>query len=109
LRSAEILTKVVGALSEVLGVDEDQIKPESRLVGDLEASSLDVVDLLFQLKRMFGVELTLAEVRKALLRQSVQRQAGAAKEPGEGDWDDALFDNVTVQDVVGWVDARVQS
>jgi len=107
LSSNEILDKVVGALGEVLGVDEDQIKPESTLTGDLEASSLDVVDLLFQMKKLFSIELTLAEVRKELLRKSSGQEPGAGEDQGEEQWDDALFEKVTVQDVVGWAEARV--
>ena len=100
----EVYEKVVGGLSEVLVIEKDEIKPDSKLTGDLDASSLDVVDFLFQMKRTFGIELTLAEVRKELTKDAGSEQADA-----EEQWDDALFDAVTVRDVVGWVESRVSS
>jgi acyl carrier protein len=106
--SNEVTGKVVHALSEVLGVDESEIALDSKLTGDLEASSLDIVDFLFQMKKAFGIELTLAEVRNELVRASEEQESTAA---GEGDqpenWDDALFEHVTVRDVVGWVATRL--
>jgi acyl carrier protein len=98
--------KVVAALSEVLAMDEDEIKAESKLTGDLEASSLDVVDFLFQMKKTFGIELTLAEVRKELAADAGSNHAESQAD-SEEQWDDALFDAVTVRDVVGWVESRL--
>ena len=108
MSSNEVLGKVVNALSEVLGIDENQITPESTLTDDLEASSLDIVDLLFQMKKVFGIELTLAEVRKELVRDS----GGQDVAPQDGEdqpeyWDDALFEKITVRDLIGWVEARL--
>lgn len=102
MSSDEVYEKVVGGLSEVLAMEKDEIKPDSKLTGDLDASSLDVVDFLFQMKKTFGIELTLAEVRKELAKDAGSEQADT-----EEQWDDALFDAVTVRDVVGWVKARV--
>ena len=102
MSSDELYEKVVAGLSEVLAIEKDEIKPDSKLTGDLDASSLDVVDFLFQMKKTFGIELTLAEVRKELTQD-----AGGEQADTEEQWDDALFDAVTVRDVVGWVEARV--
>jgi len=100
--SDEVYQKVIEALSEVLAIDKADIKPDSKLTGDLEASSLDVVDFLFQMKKTFGIDLTLAEVRKELADDAGDEAADAGEQ-----WDDALFDTVTVRDVVGWIEARV--
>ena len=108
MSSNEVLGKVVKALSEVLGMDEDEITMTSTLTGDLEASSLDIVDLLFQMKRIFGIELTLAEVRRELVRDSGGQDVPL--EDGEDNpeyWDDALFEKVSVRDVVSWVETRL--
>ena len=102
MSSNEVYEKVVASLSEVLGMDEDEIKPDSKLTGHLDASSLDVVDFLFQMKKIFGIELTLAEVRKELAAN-----AGSGQAESDQQWDDALFDSVTVRDVVGWVAVRL--
>lgn len=106
--SDEVRAKVVQALSEVLGIDENQITPEATLTNDLEASSLDIVDLLFQMKKVFGIELTLAEVRRELVRESGGQEG--APQDGEDQpeyWDDSLFEKITVQDVIGWVEVRL--
>jgi acyl carrier protein len=103
-----VYPKVSAALSEVLGMEEDEISPDSKLTGDLEASSLDVVDFLFQMKKAFGIELTLAEVRKELAADVGSDRGESQAEAGE-QWDDALFDEVTVRDVVGWVESRISA
>ena len=48
-------------LSSSLFLDADQITPESRLIGDLGADSLDFVDLLFKIEKAFGVEFRHGE------------------------------------------------
>lgn len=57
-----VLEKVKKILSEQLGVDEDNITPESTLVDDLGADSLDVVDLLMSIDDEFEVEVPDDEV-----------------------------------------------
>ncbi len=99
MSAEQVYQKVSHALSEVLGVEEEEVKPESTLVGDLQATSLDVVDLLFQLKKAFGIELTLAEVQREL--------NGGSTNGGSQGFDDTLFQNVTVQDLTGWVVSRL--
>lgn len=108
MSSDEVYEKVVASLSDVLGMDDDEIKADSKLTGDLDASSLDVVDFLFQMKKIFGIELTLAEVRKELAADAGSNRAESQTDAGE-QWDDALFDELTVQDVVGWVNARLDA
>jgi acyl carrier protein len=102
--SNETYEKVVAALGDVLGMDEDEIKADSKLTGDLDASSLDIVDLLFQMKKTFGIELRLADVRKELAGDAGSEEA---ESQAEEQWDEALFDAVTVRDVVGWVESRL--
>lgn len=51
------LEKVKTLLSNQLGVGEDRIKLESRVLEDLGADSLDVVELLMILEDDFGVEV----------------------------------------------------
>ena len=48
-------------LSSSLFLDADQITPESRLIGDLGADSLDFVDLLFKIEKEFGLEFRHGE------------------------------------------------
>lgn len=103
MSSVEVLDQVRSTLAEVLGVEEVEIRPETKLLGELEASSLDVVDLLFQLKRKFGIELTLQQVQQELSGGS---GIGSGGEEGQG-FKDSLFEQVTVGDVAQWVASRL--
>ncbi len=51
-----IFEKVCGILSDQLDVDEADITMDSRLVEDLKADSLDVVDLIMSFEDEFGTE-----------------------------------------------------
>jgi acyl carrier protein len=58
----EIFTKVSATLVEALNVDEDEIKPESTLQGDLGAESIDFLDIVFRLEREFGIKIPRGEL-----------------------------------------------
>jgi acyl carrier protein len=47
----EIFTKVQEALVDALGVDEDEVVPEATLQGDLDAESIDFLDIVFRLEK----------------------------------------------------------
>jgi acyl carrier protein len=59
---AEIYTKVSATLVEALNVDEDEIKPDSTLQGDLGAESIDFLDIVFRLEREFGIKIPRGEL-----------------------------------------------
>ncbi|MEM9296594.1 MAG: phosphopantetheine-binding protein, partial [Planctomycetota bacterium] len=46
----EVLAKVREVLEDALGVDEDEVTPEAKLVGDLGAESIDFLDIVFRLE-----------------------------------------------------------
>ncbi len=50
----EIFESVRKVLEEALGVDEDEITPEASLTRDLEAESIDFLDIVFRLERTFA-------------------------------------------------------
>jgi acyl carrier protein len=58
----EIFHKVSATLVEALNVDEDEIKPESTLQGDLGAESIDFLDIVFRLEREFGIKIPRGEL-----------------------------------------------
>src|SRR5215212_2062098 len=58
----EIYSKVSATLVEALNVDEDEIKPESTLQGDLGAESIDFLDIVFRLEREFGIKIPRGEL-----------------------------------------------
>ena len=51
------LEKVKAILSSQFDVEEDSITPETNIADDLNADSLDVVDLLMSLEDEFDVEI----------------------------------------------------
>src|SRR5437764_14696901 len=58
----EIYEKVSSTLVEALNVDEEDIKPGSRLQGDLGAESIDFLDIVFRLEREFGIKIPRGEL-----------------------------------------------
>ena len=52
------LDKVKQLLSEQLNISADKIKAESRVIEDLGADSLDVVEMLMSLEDNFNVTVT---------------------------------------------------
>ena len=58
----EIFSKVSETLVEALNVDEEDIRPESTLQGDLGAESIDFLDIVFRLEREFGIKIPRNEL-----------------------------------------------
>ena len=58
----EIYSKVSATLVEALNVDEEDIKPESTLQGDLGAESIDFLDIVFRLEREFAIKIPRGEL-----------------------------------------------
>jgi acyl carrier protein len=57
----ERLKKIV---VEQLGADEDEVKPEASFVDDLNADSLDLVELIMSLEEEFGTEISDEDAEK---------------------------------------------
>ncbi len=53
----EIWRKVQEAFCEALGLDDDEVTLEAKIIDDLEAESLDFLDLAFRLERAFGIKI----------------------------------------------------
>ncbi|MCC6944737.1 MAG: acyl carrier protein [Thermomicrobiales bacterium] len=54
---ATAFEKVQGIVAERLGVDEDKITMEAEFIGDLNADSLDLVEVIMALEQEFGTEI----------------------------------------------------
>ncbi len=61
---ASVEEKVKRIIVDQLGVDEDEVKPESSFVDDLGADSLDVVELVMALEEEFGLEINDEDAEK---------------------------------------------
>ena len=57
-----VLETVKAILSEQFDVEEDSITPDTNLSEDLEADSLDVVDLLMSIEDEFEIEVPDEEI-----------------------------------------------
>lgn len=67
----EIYETVVNSLVQALGVSRNEIKPETSLVRDLEAESIDFLDIMFRLENDFGIEISRGELfPQEMLRDS---------------------------------------
>ena len=53
-----IYDKLCAFLSEQLGIDPADIRPESKVIDDLGADSLDVVELIMSLEDEFGIAIS---------------------------------------------------
>ncbi|MFM7519115.1 MAG: acyl carrier protein [Planctomycetota bacterium] len=58
----EIFEKVKSALVDALGVEEDDVRPEATMVGDLGAESIDFLDIVFRLEKAFGIKIPRGEL-----------------------------------------------
>jgi len=58
----EIFQEVHGVLVDALGVDDDEIKAEATLMGDLGAESIDFLDIVFRLEKEFSIKIPREEL-----------------------------------------------
>jgi acyl carrier protein len=58
----EIFDKVREALVDALGVDDDEVTAEATLQGDLDAESIDFLDIVFRLEKAFDIKIERGEL-----------------------------------------------
>jgi acyl carrier protein len=58
----EVFEKVRDVLVDALGVDDDEVTPEASLTKDLEAESIDFLDIVFKLEQAFGFKIAQGEL-----------------------------------------------
>ena len=52
-----MINKVTSLLAEQLNIDAKMVKPTSRIVEDLGADSLDMIEMLMTLEENFGISV----------------------------------------------------
>ena len=60
----EALDRVRGILVEQLGVDQDQVVETASFQGDLDADSLDLVELIMELEDQFDMKISDEDAQK---------------------------------------------
>jgi acyl carrier protein len=60
----EIFQKLKGIVVEQLGVDEEDVTMDASFVEDLNADSLDLVELIMSLEEEFGLEISDEEAEQ---------------------------------------------
>jgi acyl carrier protein len=61
---AETFEEVKGIIVELLGVDESKVTMEAKFREDLEADSLDLVELIMAFEEKFGGEISDEDAQK---------------------------------------------
>ena len=56
--SSSLFERVQGVVAEQLGVEPEKVTTDAEFVQDLNADSLDLVELIMQLEEEFGVEIS---------------------------------------------------
>lgn len=61
---ATVLERVQGIVAERLGVEEDQVTDNAEFIGDLNADSLDLVEVIMAMEQEFDVEISDEDAEK---------------------------------------------
>ena len=70
MASAEMEARLKKIVAEQLGVEENRIVPSARFSDDLNADSLDLVEMIMSLEEEFGVEIPDEDAEKILTVQN---------------------------------------
>jgi acyl carrier protein len=85
LETATIYPQVARIIAEALGVDADHVQPELSLIEDLNAESIDFLDIVFRLERAFDVKIprgAIIQDARGALSESEFEQRGALTAAG---------------------------
>ena len=124
----EIMQQVQEVLVDALGVDDDEVTTEATLMGDLGAESIDFLDIVFRLEKVFGIKIPREELFPAenLMNDSEFVHNGKFTEKGlaelrekmphtdittfESDPDiNKLADLFTVNAIVNYVEGKLEA
>ena len=64
LSREEVAERVKSVLSEQLGVDDSELSEEASFQEDLDADSLDLVELIMELGDQFGIKISDEDAQK---------------------------------------------
>ena len=79
----EIFQKISDTLAGALGIDKNDVRPESSLVKDLGAESIDFIDIIFRLEKTFDIKIPSGDLFPAnILNDDRFVQEGRVTEAG---------------------------
>lgn len=58
----QVFDKVQQVLVDALGLDDDEVTPQAKLVADLGAESIDFLDIVFRLEKAFTIKIDQNEL-----------------------------------------------
>lgn len=61
---SDVFNKVQGIIADLLAIDPSRITPDARFREDLEADSLDLVELIMEFEDEFGGEISDEDAQK---------------------------------------------
>lgn len=67
MEDKEIYEKVKEAIVEALGVESEEVEPNSVLFDDLGAESLDLLDIVFRLEKTFDIKIPRGGIQQDVL------------------------------------------
>jgi acyl carrier protein len=77
--------QVKAIVADVLAIDESEVELNKSLVGDLDAESIDFLDLVFRLEKEFKVKIPRGQIEKSVrgsLSEGEFEQGGVLTEAG---------------------------
>lgn len=116
MENKELFDMVQETVAEVLDVEKEEISERTRPVVDLDAESLDLLDILFKLSRQTGKKVTMQviqkDVRGGLTEDEFIDEAGYITREGVekikaaiGD-DNIQAENITSKEVLRLIDIK---
>src|SRR5271154_4583116 len=83
--TAAIFPKVAEIMADALGCDVEKVKPDSSLITDLGAESIDFLDIVFRLERGFKVKIPrgkIIEDARGVLSEAEFESGGVVTDAG---------------------------
>ena len=60
----DLAAEIHSIVAESLDLEPDEVTDDALLFDDLEADSLDILDMNYRVRKQFGVELAVAKIRR---------------------------------------------
>jgi acyl carrier protein len=80
-----VFPKVAETVADAIGCEAEKVKLQSSLIDDLSAESIDFVDIVFRLQRLFKVKIPrgkIIEEARGSLSEAEFEKAGVVSEAG---------------------------